>query len=140
MSSISIHNTFAIEIKNGVSKMTPKEKTRYNLYVRGKRAGNYELILRKQRQYKNRSLEQNAYYWGVVLKLISEHTGFETDELHEGFLGKFSCENNEIGLPIIHRSKEMSTSEFSDYVNTIRDWAAKEFQMYIPEPNEEVKV
>jgi hypothetical protein len=36
-----------------------------------------------------RTLSQNRYYWGVVLKIISDDTGHEPEELHEFFKKKF---------------------------------------------------
>jgi hypothetical protein len=32
---------------------------------------------------KPRSLNQNAYYWGVVLKIFGEHLGYTLEEIHE---------------------------------------------------------
>lgn len=37
-----------------------------------------------------RSSDQNAYYWAVVVKTISEHLGYETEEVHE-ILNICSC-------------------------------------------------
>ena len=39
-----------------------------------------EVIVRRKK--KSRSLPQNAYYFGVVVKLISETTGFTDEEAH----------------------------------------------------------
>jgi len=38
---------------------------------------------------RNRSADQNEYYHGVVVKILSEHTGFETDEMHDILRGMF---------------------------------------------------
>jgi hypothetical protein len=40
-----------------------------------------ELTLKKYK--KNRTLKQNAYYFGVVLPLMAEHTGYSANEIHE---------------------------------------------------------
>jgi hypothetical protein len=38
----------------------------------------------------NRSDLQNRYYWGVVLKYLSDETGHTKDELHEIFKTEYS--------------------------------------------------
>lgn len=54
----------------------------YNLFV-GSLTGKVELTIKKVR--KTRSLNQNAYYWAVVLKVISDHTGYDPEDLHNHF-------------------------------------------------------
>ncbi len=46
-----------------------------------------EVTVGKKR--KTRSNEQNRYYHGIVVKLISEHTGFTPAETHEVLKSKF---------------------------------------------------
>ena len=36
-----------------------------------------------EKEKKSRSIQQNRYYWAVICKLISEHTGYTTDETHQ---------------------------------------------------------
>lgn len=82
-----------------------------------------------------RSLDQNAYYWGVVLTLIAEHTGYETDELHELFKQRFNP-MTVLGDTIGGSTKKLGTSGFSAYVERIRRFALTELQIDIPEPNQ----
>ena len=35
-----------------------------------------------------RSNEQNSYYWGVVVALLSEHTGYTPEEIPQGEVSK----------------------------------------------------
>src|SRR5450759_1029472 len=37
-----------------------------------------------------RTLQQNKYYWSVVVKLISQHTGHDPDQIHELLKQMFS--------------------------------------------------
>ncbi len=90
-----------------------------------------------------RSNEQNRYYWGVVLKLLSEYTGYTEDEIHEVLLDKFSIKKevkikDETHL-IKSRSHKMKTTEFEDYLTKIRMFAQIEFEILIPLPNETIE-
>ena len=38
---------------------------------------------------KQRSNQQSRYYWGIVVQILSEHTGFTKDEVHELLKRKF---------------------------------------------------
>ncbi len=38
---------------------------------------------------KKRSVDQNAYYWGVIIKVLAEHTGYTPAEMHEEILGAY---------------------------------------------------
>lgn len=46
----------------------------------------YAEVKRRQRK---RTLDQNKYYWGVVIKSLSEHTGYTPGEMHEELLGAY---------------------------------------------------
>lgn len=85
---------------------------------------------------KKRNAEQNNFYWGVVLRDISEQAWvngrqFDKDTWHEFFARRFGvCED--VTLPdgeIIVRRKsttQMSVGEFSEYLNQIQAHAARE--------------
>ncbi len=45
-------------------------------------------VVVKSRQ-KDRSNNQNKYYWGVVVFLLSENLGFSSDEVHDYLRFKF---------------------------------------------------
>lgn len=98
-----------------------------------------------KRKPKKRTISQNDYYWGVVLPLclaamIKE--GWEiysTDDLHELFKSWFA------GRKAINRytaetvtfpasSKAMTTTEFSAFVDKVRDYADEYLGIQIPEP------
>lgn len=87
-----------------------------------------------------RSNEQNKYYWGVALKLISDHTGYTEDEVHEIMLNKFSLKKEIIIGDETHiikgRSHNMKTDEFEKYLEDIRRFAAEKLNTIIPLPNE----
>ena len=122
-------------LDNALDKIEPKIKvgTKYTLYLLDK-----EL---------NRTLSANRYYFGVVLKTISQHMGEKNlditiEDLHEVLKGKFNGkvvlidgEAYEIG----ETTKKMTQNEFIEYVERIREWSLDNLQCYIPEPQEVIK-
>ncbi len=93
---------------------------------------------------KQRSNLENRYYWGVVIDIIADHTGFSPDEIHEILKHKFlrkqvwlSKEGGVAeGFDITKSTAELSTVEFEKYLSEIRQWASMELGCYIPLPNE----
>jgi hypothetical protein len=88
-----------------------------------------------------RSLKQNKYYWGVVLKKISDHTGYEAEELHEMFKAKFGIVTKFDGfdgelIEYARSTKFFDTRQFSEYIDKIREFAQNKIGVYIPQPNE----
>ncbi len=93
------------------------------------------------KQHKNgRTRYQNAYYFGVVLRTISEYTGFTPEELHASFKRTFlpiDCEI--IGGVMVERlssTKDLDTKAFNDYLERILHFCADNIGLYVPTPNE----
>lgn len=88
---------------------------------------------------KVRSVDYNAYYWGVLLKIISEHTGHTTADLHEyysmRFLPKFTVVFGEL-LQGTTGTRNLRHKEFDEYVQMVRIHAEQIGAGYIPLPNE----
>lgn len=102
-----------------------------------------ELIVRAKSNDKPRSSNQNRYFWGVVLRLLSEHTGYTTNECHELVKHLFLLEkvtlHTEHGDQVIDTPKSttsLTTSEMEKFLLDIRQWASYELGLSIPEPNE----
>jgi len=84
---------------------------------------------------KNRSNQQNRYYFGVVCKLSGQHCGYEQEEMHQEYAKMFlSYEKN--GKTFVKSTTKLKTAEFEGYMEKCRRWAAMELQVYIPFPNE----
>lgn len=82
-----------------------------------------------------RSLNQNRYYFGVVLVILSDHFGYTTDELHQICAGTFLRYENK-GKEFVKSTTKLDTKEFERYLEQIRMWALNEHQIVIPLPNE----
>lgn len=105
----------------------------------------WELEVFVQRRRATRSIQANAYYWGVVLQGLSEHTGYTADELHDickaMFLPKRLALNNGNGevkgeFVIGGSTRSLNTNEFYEYVERVRQWASETLDCYIPDPGE----
>jgi len=98
-----------------------------------------KIVLQGKRYSKHRSNNQNSYYWGVVLKIISDSTGHTVDELHEALKFKFNrkfVDLNGHNVPIGGSTTDMGTVDFEGYLESVRIWAATEMGLSIPLPNE----
>lgn len=95
---------------------------------------------------KNRSTQQNKYYWGVIVKILSNELGYTEEEIHEiikdKFLGYRVPLKNPKGLEIfgwIKRSTTaLDTKEWEELMSKIREWASQALGIYLPDPNENV--
>ena len=82
-----------------------------------------------------RSIEANAYYWGVVIELCREYFGYEKEEMHDA-LGVHFRRDFAGRLQRIERTSSMTSERFWEYIEAVRRWASTEFGIYIPDPNE----
>lgn len=102
-----------------------------------------EIVLRPLKL--TRSQQANRYYFGVVLKYIAEETGHHAEELHEFFKDEFLTPKvirleDDAGGAIerkIHPSTtKLTTKEFAEYVDRVRDFALHRLNIVIPTPEE----
>ena len=85
---------------------------------------------------RQRHAEQNRFYWGVVLRSISDYAWvngrrFDRDAWHVHYSRKFGiCEDKELptGEVVVRRKSTsgMSVSEFSTYLDQVQADAAEE--------------
>jgi len=92
-----------------------------------------DVIVKKHR--KIRSNNQNAFYWGVCIKILSEELGYTEDEMHNALKMLF-LQDNLRKIPTLRSTTTLSTVEFEEYIEKIRQWAAQELSCIIPLPNE----
>ena len=88
-----------------------------------------------------RSLLQNKYYWGVVIKILSKEIGYAPDYMHEYMKQEFLWTDDQ-DMPdgktakITHDTKNLTTVQFEDYIYKIRQWADEFLMIDIPLPNQ----
>lgn len=97
------------------------------------------------KESKQRSLQENSYYWGVVLPTVSDHIGYTVEELHEIFKSLFLSEVKHIKMSngtlrevrYARSTASLKVFEFEQYLENIRTWSALELGINIQLPNEE---
>jgi hypothetical protein len=128
------------QVKNGVVKM--RNRAQLDAYM--KRWPDCEITIRFEKAHATRSLAANAYYFGVCLELLSEHTGYTVEELHEWAKAKFLpkelaiCNGNgEVvdDLVIGGTTTSLNKNEFYEYVERVRTFAFDRLDLDIPPPD-----
>lgn len=103
-----------------------------------------EVDIEIEKAKRKRSNPQNSYLWGVCYKLISDHTGYEIDEVHEMCKAKFNPKMKEIAnkktgeietIQYSGSTTKMTTVEFMDFVAQIQRFFAP-LGINIPDPNQ----
>ena len=97
-----------------------------------------------------RSDVQNAYYWGVVIAMIVERLrelGHDVDRdlTHEFLKGRFlysELTNPNTGevMRIPRKTSDLTTEEFIEYMEHVKQFAAETLDIYIPDPNEQLEI
>ena len=100
--------------------------------------------VRIERHKNRRSLDQNAWIWGVAYPAIADAIGYERDEiedLHYALVTKWGGEHfdKRMGAMVPNkRSSKLTTREFSDYMEWLVRFGAQECGgLYIALPDEE---
>lgn len=114
-------------------KLTFQDRSAFDRYLQTVKDGPMEVIVRRPRV--QRSLSQNSYYFGVVVKLIADFCGYEVEDCHRALRARFLSEPGELGLARVKSTTELDTREFAEYVERCRQLAA-EFGVYVPDPGE----
>lgn len=86
-----------------------------------------------------RTSSENRYYWGVIVRMVAEEMGILPDEAHDylkSLFLKVGVEKNDRRWVIFRSTTTLSISEFEDYCENCRMWAASELNTPIPLPNE----
>lgn len=112
----------------------------------------WEIVIKPYRF--KRTLAQNSYLWGVVYKTIEDNdagwfineeteaairgTGIKpTDLIHEYFKQVYLLVGTLGGTVITRSTTDLSTSEFTEYVENIMRFASTQLGIYIPTPEEQ---
>lgn len=100
----------------------------------------HRVIVSIEKQKKARTSQQNRYYFGIVLKVVSLKTGYTVEELHDVFKLKFNSTFKKLGSMeerIPQSTASLKTDAFSEYIENIKRFAAEELDgIYIPDAGE----
>lgn len=127
--------TFPGTIKDHKLLLDSKSEFQSHLHtLEGKRV---EVSVEKYR--KKRTTDQNAYYW-LVLGYIAKDTGQDPQDLHAAFKMKFSSRVTLKGLVIPQSTTRKDTLEFTEYIESVRQFAREFLNINTPDPNERQNV
>lgn len=127
------------EIHGGALKI--RNRAALSQALRGMKDG--AVLVTIERLRATRSQQQNKFYWGVIVQLLADYTGYTPDEMHEVLKAKFLpkrfavCDGNgEVRdeLVIGGSSAALNTVEFGEYCDAIQQWAAETLGVVIPDP------
>lgn len=87
-----------------------------------------------------RSDPQNKYYWSVVVTKIADYMGErDTEEVHNYLKAHFNYKEivvDEKRFRVAKSTAKLNTDEFKEYLDKVKEFAAKEMGLYIPDPGE----
>lgn len=102
------------------------------------------------KDYRKRSLPQNAYYWSVMVPMIRDglyNNGFDdvtdNEDAHEVIKMEFltrrivSKQTGDV-KDIYGSTTKLSITEFNQFIEKVCKWAAEYLGVNIPSPNEEL--
>lgn len=96
-----------------------------------------KLVLNVDIERAHRSLDQNAYLWGVVYREVAIHTGHTEEELHRIFKRMFLPPKfilwKGIQIKTPGSTAELNKPEFGEYIERIRAEVAN-LGITIPDP------
>jgi len=118
-------------------------------YIGSCKDGRYEIEIKKQK--KKRSLDQNGYYWGVVVYFfiqgaldtwgedIDSETAHAELKKHCNYKEVINVNTGEINkLPL--PTKDLTTVEFELYQDKCRKFIYEWFNIIVPLPNENLEL
>lgn len=111
--------------------------------------GKYRLVVERYR--KKKSNPQLGYLYACIYPFVLKglnDLGWEFTSLDQVDV---ECKKRFASQEILNRhtgeimeipalKRDMTTTEFATYVNAIRDWASEDLSIYIPEPEENIKI
>jgi hypothetical protein len=120
------------------------DRERFRKLASALKDGEYTITV--ERYVANRSNRANAAYWACIVTPISEHTGYEKDEVHAllkqfcnpkvvEIVDKDSGEVTEVTIG--GSTASLTMEEFSLYFKRCQQFAAEKLDVYCPDPNEE---
>jgi hypothetical protein len=129
----------SIKLKYRVKNLSKEELTGLFYKIKQIDKQDAEYIFYVSDTKKNRSIKQNAYYWGVVLYEIHKHTGEDIEKLHILFKRMFAMKSEYILGRLVDypdTTRDFDTRQFTEYIDKIVALALNELSVRIPKPNE----
>jgi hypothetical protein len=118
-------------VQNGIIKYVNEHKVNEFLDTIDNKEIKVDIKVKRNKRSKN----QNALYW-MWLDVISEYTGYDSDELHNSFRAMFLT-NNRVKPPLVRSTSLLDTGEFTKYLDKIKLYALENISPDLKFPNPE---
>lgn len=115
-------------------KLQLDSRDQFDTYLLSLEGKQVEVTVEKMKR--KRTVDQNSYYW-LILTTIGKELGYTSHDVHELMKSMF------LKRPLWVRGKFVSTTrsttsldtiEMTEYIERIRQWAAEELNINIPDP------
>lgn len=98
-------------------------------------------VMRLEEYSPRRSLDQNAFLHAVPLRILADETGHSIEDIKEYLLGEaFGWQDSAVfGTKVqrpVKRSSQLTTKEFSWFLDWIESWAVQTLGIQVPRPGE----
>lgn len=127
---MAFHATFRGIAKDGI--VTFDDPSEWRRQVRCFEGKTVEVLIREPKKW--RSDSQRKYYFAVIVRMLSEHTGYEEGEMHDALRWKF-LQKHDAPIPTVRSTNDLDTAEAERYYEDCRRFAA-EMGLVVPLPNE----
>ena len=100
---------------------------------------NKTVVITVREQKNKRSLNLNAYYWSVVVELLSEETGHDKDDMHEILKSMFlrtRYKLNGVWTDGTKSTTKLNNKEMIGFIDEVKRFSSTELGLYIPDPHE----
>ena len=125
------------DVMGGKLKFSTNQKSILERWLNCLNGKAVEMVIKVYRN--KRTIPQNSYYWGIVLSMIADSTGYTTEELHEFFKRLYLKKIITIGgvdYEVSESTKKLNTEQFSQYIEKIKKFSVMKLDLHIPSPNE----
>ncbi len=103
------------------------------------------VVITIERKRPSRTIQQNAYYHGVVVTMIAKHTSQDPRSTHEALKRECNAQCVVFETPdgtvyetwVGQSTATLNVNDFSDYVERCRAWAGTFLGLEIPDPTTE---
>lgn len=122
-------------IQNG--KLIPQDKNKLLEMLKKSEGKWFELNINRR----DRSNSQNRYYWGVIIRTVSEDTGQDGDTVHEYLKTQFLRKQivfNKKEYIVVGSTSDLTTEEFETYAEKCRQHVGEILGIQIPLPGEAI--
>ena len=106
---------------------------KFNEFLKGLEGNDVQVVVSKPK--KHISNNQRRYYFGVVVKMLSDFLGYTTEEMHDALRILFLKREDTV-MVVVRSITSLTTVEMELYLSKIRMWASQDLDLYLPLPRE----